>query len=83
MRYLQLNALCKVCLAHHSSNCACKCAFVTLINTVGLVCTQCELQHGRQPRNSKVLLERNVNVELTHGDKIGNVGRALGCNLDF
>ena len=51
--------------------------------TVKLGSTQCELQRGRQPRNSKVLLERNVDVELTHGDKIGNVGRALGCNLDF
>ena len=54
-----------------------------MTNTVKLGSTQCELQRGRQPRNSKVLLERNVDVELTHGDKIGNVGRALGCNLDF
>ena len=53
------------------------------VHTVKLGSTQCELQRGRQPRNSKVLLERNVDVELTHGDKIGNVGRALGCNLDF
>ena len=42
---------------------------------------QCELQHGRPSCNSKVLLERNVKVELMHGDKIGNVGRALGATL--
>jgi len=56
---------------------------ITCRNTVQLRSTQCEFQRGHQPHNSKVLLERNVDVELTHGDKIGNVGRALGCNLDF